>query len=366
MLAIVLTCDRLPCPALGCYGNEWVETRHLDRLAAEGFVCDNHVVPWVAASRNPWFADSAAWWLSLRQCGVQTVLIQEQRCAAELFADIPFDLRDVVEGDDQSLGDWPFGQLVRRALGEIGTAQPDAKRILWLHAAGIPIPCRVPEQVEHLFVDEFVERGVDWSQLSPEERAVHPATQAAYVSCVDHCFGELFAAAQQQAGQQPVLMVVAGRQGGLWQSIPRRFSIPVELETQQMRTPCLWWTGTPSSARVILPGRSPALVQPADLGPTLGAWFGSSAAPALDSGLWPLFDGQVPRLRDALVVANGAVWTEHDVTLFPDGGTDLSQARRFLWPEDLWQVNDVAAITPDLVAERFQLWQQRKPPCDDG
>jgi hypothetical protein len=39
--AVVICCDRIPTRLLGAYGSEWVETPHLDRLAAHGIVFDN-------------------------------------------------------------------------------------------------------------------------------------------------------------------------------------------------------------------------------------------------------------------------------------------------------------------------------------
>ena len=38
--ALVVTFDQLPAAILGCYGNEWIETPHLDRLAAAGITAD--------------------------------------------------------------------------------------------------------------------------------------------------------------------------------------------------------------------------------------------------------------------------------------------------------------------------------------
>jgi hypothetical protein len=375
MRAVILSFDRLPCSALGCYGNEWVETQHFDRLAAEGFVCDAHVVG--TQVRNPWVKPTADWLEQLAQRGVCCTLWHEDRCPPFLFERLPFAERQRFTGDDLSLQNWPFANLIAAVLRRWEQPPSSEHELFWLHAAGIPVPCQVPAEVATLYVDEFAERGVDWSQLAPEERAVHPATQAAYVSCIDHFFGQLLAAAKHGANQEPVLIVVTARLGGVWQSIPRRFPLPEALEIQQMRTPLLWWTGTRSdsassaashaAARRILPGRSLALVQPTDLGPTIWQWFVSDGGLAeSDGSLWPVFEGTTPRLRTAAVVEHGALWTEHDVTLFPDPMGDPSLVRRFLWPEDVWQVNDVAGLSPELVAERLGTWQQRDTAAHGG
>ena len=42
MNVIVVACNSLHLGFLGPYGNGWIETPHLDRLAAEGVVFDHH------------------------------------------------------------------------------------------------------------------------------------------------------------------------------------------------------------------------------------------------------------------------------------------------------------------------------------
>src|SRR3954468_196418 len=42
MNVIVIACNALHLGFLGPYGNGWIETPHLDRLAAEGVVFDHH------------------------------------------------------------------------------------------------------------------------------------------------------------------------------------------------------------------------------------------------------------------------------------------------------------------------------------
>ena len=42
MNVIVVVCNSLHLGFLGAYGNAWIETPNLDRLAAEGIVFDHH------------------------------------------------------------------------------------------------------------------------------------------------------------------------------------------------------------------------------------------------------------------------------------------------------------------------------------
>src|SRR5262249_33633447 len=56
MRAIVLVLRGLHLGYLGCYGNDWIDTPGLDRLAAEGIVFDQHYAdcPDGAAARRAW------------------------------------------------------------------------------------------------------------------------------------------------------------------------------------------------------------------------------------------------------------------------------------------------------------------------
>ena len=363
LLAIVLTFDQLPCAALGCYGNEWIDTPHFNRLAANGFVFDAHVARSIEG--NIWLNEPADWWSALTGTDVHPLQIREVNSPfpwdrAEWANVVCVEGRD---GRDVPPREWPFAALLRAGSDWLArTAEKHPRRLLWLHSAGVPSHCEVPTEVESLYVDEFADRGVAWSELSEEQRSRHPAVQAAYVSCLDHILGEFL----ETLTGQPLLIAIAALHGGYWQTIPRRCDLPRRKEAQWLRSPAIWCLF--DAARAILPGRSPALVQPMDLGPTLLEWFEPSLR---DSGpglsLWPIFEGTAPRVREAALIDGGVLWTEHDVTVLTEPSLDPATIRRFLWPEDLWQVNDVAPLTPDVVAERVAwLHEHGKTPACGG
>jgi arylsulfatase A-like enzyme len=96
MNVIVVVCNSLHLGFLGAYGNSWIETPHLDRLAAEGVVFDQHFpenLTTLPTRRSWWtgrygFADPAQGWGPLRldelilpdmlwNKGVQTALVSD-------------------------------------------------------------------------------------------------------------------------------------------------------------------------------------------------------------------------------------------------------------------------------------------------
>src|SRR5260370_31706046 len=56
MKALVLVASGFHLGYIGCYGNEWVQTPNLDRLAAEGIVFDQHYAdqPDAAGAQRAW------------------------------------------------------------------------------------------------------------------------------------------------------------------------------------------------------------------------------------------------------------------------------------------------------------------------
>src|SRR6185369_13990364 len=59
MNAIVLLFDRMPLSFLGLYGNSWIATPNLDRLASQSTVFEQHFaegLDWNSAACAPWSA----------------------------------------------------------------------------------------------------------------------------------------------------------------------------------------------------------------------------------------------------------------------------------------------------------------------
>jgi arylsulfatase A-like enzyme len=162
---VLLTFDRLHAGYLGCYGNDWIETPHLDSLAAEGVVFDEAFADELA----PTLAGESWWRLPdannaedvcevLRDGGVRAICLYESdpidssrrlpRC--DELVPIPV---DDAEGRAEAETAWGrFGEAAARWIGEHGL--PD-DCLLWLHSRGIPEPWYPPAEYQDLYFPEF-------------------------------------------------------------------------------------------------------------------------------------------------------------------------------------------------------------------
>ncbi len=120
MNTIIIVCNSLPIGFLGAYGNAWIETPNLDRLAAEGVVFDHHFpenLTTLPTRRSWWtgrygFADPEQGWTPLRPDEVILPdLLWNQGVKTALISDVPL-LREVGLGYGRGFDEviWVRGQ----------------------------------------------------------------------------------------------------------------------------------------------------------------------------------------------------------------------------------------------------------------
>jgi arylsulfatase A-like enzyme len=106
MNVIVIVCNGLHLGFLGAYGNSWIETPNLDRLATEGVVFDHHFpenLTTLPTRRSWWtgrygFPDPESGWTALRHDEVILPdLLWNQGVSSTLISDVPL-LRDAGQG----------------------------------------------------------------------------------------------------------------------------------------------------------------------------------------------------------------------------------------------------------------------------
>jgi arylsulfatase A-like enzyme len=192
MNAIVLSFDRLPVSFLACLGNNWIETPHFDRLAAQSACFHQH------------FAESLtddtvrhAWWSGRYECrrtgeaptcellpaalaarGVTLRLLLEtatpvDRSAQELSRLFP-DCTELIAGADGlevTPEDTPFLRLVARAQRDLRRLRTSRSEpwLLWIKSRGVPEPWLPPAEYARKFLDVDEDESADDEQLSESD-----------------------------------------------------------------------------------------------------------------------------------------------------------------------------------------------------
>lgn len=372
-LAIVISADQWPLGGLGCYGNDWVDTTAIDTLAATGFVCDRgcaHAVTSPAEAAAPVLQELREW----LQAGGNCCVLETSDASPLPWPDDQTAPRlrrttiDVGEQAPATASDLPFARLIQAALRELPTWSSDPKSaVLWLHSAGLPELCLPPVDAWDLYAEEFSDSPTDWTQLSDAELAQHPAIRAAYLTLMDHLLGEFLQAVEGLA--QPILVQFLAFRGAPWLTVLQQNSIPGNLAASRIEVPYLVKPYGLSRSNDWQPGRCAALVQPADLVPTMLDWLTQVTG---EQGLWPLIQNERAELR-SLTETRGeedAVslrTPEEQIILTAAAQTsgppfEPSGVQRFWQPEDPWNVFDCAGESMARIAEVYTAWQQSLAP----
>ena len=236
MQAIVVTLDRLATSALGCYGNEWIETPHLDRLASEAVVFDSHFAehvgatagmslgtgrfPLDAASRLP--VTDSAWSSMTAAAGIELHLHREcdSHPWSKTLKTTTCSMIAVQPDPDPKPDEIPFARLVRSAIETLAAQRGTASRLVWLHSAGVPEPWLPPDGFATLYFEDYEERGCDMTAVTRDNWGTHPAVYAGYVSLIDHWLGELLTAVKKSAVNESTLFVFIAARGCDWTKEP--------------------------------------------------------------------------------------------------------------------------------------------------
>lgn len=364
---------------LGAYGNEWVVTPDLDRLAAEGVVFDRHYsdVPSGYAFRAAWqtgrdqfrpYAARAVLLPTLRAAGVFTAIVRANRLSHDAPADYyaawdkVFDARPT-PGE----ADLPLAEVLPDVLDELAA---HADWLLWVELDTLLPPWEVPPAVFEAYIEDLLDDTGDepptpWAApvegwFDTEDVAAWELLHtsfAAVVTKLDADLGQVFAPLMA-AGAGLVVTSNAGFPLGEHGVIGAHRPW---LHEEMVHLPLL--VRLPDAAHAGL--RVNAFTQPADLMPTLLGLFGQPPPPDVDghdlSRYWH-GPGEPARAHAVSVLNhNGAIEkairTDDWAYLLPvqqpaEDADEPRTALLFVKPDDRREVNDVAARQPD-VADRL-------------
>ena len=370
MNAIAMVIDRLHVGYLGAYGNTWVRSPAIDRLAAEGFVFDQAFVEsadlerfyaacWLGrhAMCLPRPSDAASSLPALLAArSVPAILLTDDHRVAEAGQAASF--HEVVTLDlpecDRSAERVDQTRLARCFAGALEFVESSrGPFLLWCHFRGFSAPWDAPR---HFRSDYCVEGDPDppeWVEVpnkvlpadyDPDELLGFSQAYAGQVSVLDACVEVLREALQGlPAGQETMLMLTSARGFPLGEH--RRVGVCDEaLYSELVHVPLLdWFSGGLGAA-----DRSQAIVQTSDFWRTLLDWFEIPTGSSLYSqSLLPVVRGDLETVRDRAVISG----RDRERAMVTPAWylRAATPPELYLRPGDRWEANDIADRCPEVV-----------------
>jgi len=393
MNAIVLVVDGLQPAFLGCYGNAWVGTPEVDRLAGMSFVFDQFYVdsPHLAGLCRSYWEGLHAWRQGhqpattttlaerLRSAGVACTLLSDdvdltQSVLAGEFDEVlhvdspdPTELSSEIEAT-------AFARLLAAAADWIAGAE--SPFLLWIHARGLRGPWDAPFRLRAQYRDDEDEEetpppdSLDFparrlsDEFDPDELLGIRRAYAGQVAAIDTCVGALVAALDESSHTHNTLFTMLSARGFPLGEHGRLGFVDHSLDEELvhgawlMRMPC----GAGAAAR------SQALVQPADLCATLEEYFQLTMPSRLawNGSVLPIVRDEASELRDRALLRNQdgdsgirtPAWYLKSLALQSDRDAAADDASRradaqrslFRKPDDRFEVNEVADRCPAVVS----------------
>jgi len=371
MNAIVLVIDRLHAGYVGAYGNAWVATPSLDRLAVESVVFDQCLIEsprLESLCRSYWQGrhplggealpdDRPALPSLLRSAGVTTTLLTDEPVVA----------RHPLAGSFDSLVELPGPGLVEVAdeIDETHLAACFARLIDWLqsprepflawcHLSGLGGPWDAPLEFRNRYAEEDDPDPPDSAEVpcemlpsdyDPDRLLGISQAYAGQVSLLDVCVGALVESLADSPAGRDSLFVLASARGFPLGGHLRVGAYDESLYGELVHVPL--WMRFPDSRGAAV--RSRALVRPADLWPTLLEWWGVPDLPHSPdaASLMPLVREEVESIRDRVCLVAGD--TERAIRTPAWFLREAAEPELFAKPDDRWEVNDVADRCQDVV-----------------
>ena len=385
MNAICLAIDRLHAAYLGCYGNGWIATPAVDRLAGGGFLWDCALIDSPAPEhvcRSFWTGQHAVAHDECPSATNATLLdgLHAAGVATTLLADDPrISRHPLAEAFGQRI-ELPRSDATQSAvtMEETATARSFAEALdwldgrrrsssrepffLWWHLGAMAGAWDAPTAMRERFRAENDPPAAEFinpphQQLSeetdPDEVLAVRHAYAAQVELLDHCveaFLDWFLASPLAADTLFCLTSIRGIPLGVHGVIgePSDVAAPLHSELNQMA----WLMRLPNGEGAA--DRSGALVQPADLPATLLEWW-QIPVPFDNSfhgrGLLGVLRGEADAVRDraSIIAPDGqrGLRTPAWYARFPVDG----KAELYRKPDDRWETNDVADRCGEIIEQ---------------
>ena len=369
MNVICLVVDRLHVGYLGAYGNSWIETPAVDRLASQAFAFD-HVLAdspnleslyrsywqgWHALCPHQPPDDRPALAALLREAGVGTALLTDERMVSDHPWAVDFD--ELIEIDPpwqpqtaEAVEQTHLARCFAQAISWLESAR--GPFLLWCHLSGMGTAWDAPGEFRRRYHEEGDPPPLAAAEVpevmlprdyDPDELLGFSQAYAGQVSLLDTCLAALLEFFDGGVVGEETLLVLTSARGFPLGEHRRVGSCDEALYAELVHVPLLLRFPRGAGAA----GRSQALVEPADLWATLLECCGAEVPPSPTAGsLVPIVRDEAPSARDRLCIGGG---TDRAVRTPAWFLRTAPQPELFAKPDDRWEVNDVAGRCHEVV-----------------
>lgn len=396
MNAVCLVVDRLHAGYVGAYGNTWIETPSLDRLAAQSLLLDQALIDspdlerlyrsywqgWHAMCRQP-TEPRPSLAAILREAGVTTALLTDEPLIARhplaedfdelIEIDPPWQAETAKEIDETHFGRC-FVEMIEWTQAARGPF------LLWCHLGGLGKTWDAPLTFRQAYRESGDPPPPDSADVpdrtmpvdaDPDELLGISQAYAGQVTLLDTCLGAFCDFLDGLPNRGHTLLSLCSARGFPLGEHGRVGACDDAMFGELLQVP--WMIRLPDGTGAAV--RSPALVEPADLWATLLDWWAVSDRPHSPTaiGLRQLAQWQTAPLRDRLCMLSETDRAIRTPAWFLRLG---ERPELYAKPDDRWEVNNVTSLCPDMVerleealanyeaaisgGERIQL-----PPLDD-
>jgi len=365
MNAICLVVDRLHMGYVGAYGNSWIETPAMDRLASQSFLFDRVLIDspgleqlyrsywhgWHAlcSAAPPESRPSLA--ALLRDAGVTQTLLTDEPTVAQHPQAVDFD--ELIEIDlpwqaqsAKKIERTHFGQCFVRIIDWLESAR--GPFLLWCHLGGLGTTWDAPLKFRLAYQDEGDPSPPEWADVpdrmlptdyDPDELLGISQAYAGQVSLLDTCLGAFLEYFNALPISSETLLTVTSSRGFPLGEHGRVGPCDEALFGELVQVP--WMVQFPDDSHAT--ERSQALVEPADLWATLLDWWGIHTAPPSPTAasVLPWVRRDADAFRDRLCIAGDNGQRAIRTPAWYLREADSSEL--FAKPDDRYEINNVAS-----------------------
>ncbi|MBU4273442.1 MAG: sulfatase-like hydrolase/transferase [Planctomycetes bacterium] len=397
MNVVCLVIDRLQAGYVGAYGNTWIETPNLDRLACQSFLLEHALIDspdlerlyrsywqgWHALCPAPPPETRPSLPALLREAGATTVLLSDEPLLARHPGAEDFD--ELIEIDPpwqpetaRRIDQTQFSRCFERAIDRLASLR--GPFMLWCHLGGLGTTWDAPLEFRQAYREpgdppppegaEVHERTLP-PDCDPDELLGISQSYAGQVSLLDACLGAFLDLFDGLPDAGETLLTVTSSRGFPLGEHRRVGPCDDSLFGELVHVP--WMIRFPDAAgagkgvrnrlckapsgpfRQTVPdtfsgaaARSQALVEPADLWATLLDWWELDDVPDSPSAesILRLVRRENGPFRDRLCIAgrDGGRAIRTPAWFFLAG----DPPKLFAKPDDRWEVNDVTSLCPEV------------------